>query len=540
MKNKCISISIILIFIFTSMISVEAIAPTPRIDLDEYQLTVTVKNSVYASGTLSICVGQDVGVYDSNGKIMYNCIRVNNSNKQGSFKVQVPSRYLSEGKNIFKIKSSSIKGTINGSNPKTLTIIVNSSKKDQIITANNLTLKVAETKNINASTNSGLPLTYLSDNPSIATVDTKGNVVGRKNGSTKITIRQLGNSSYNPASKVIVVTVSNSNTEGVKKSQSISTKFDRYQFAGINKSISLNAKASSGLKVTYLSSNSKIVTVDSKGKITAKSPGTANIIVKQIGNNQYKSATKNISINVPKIKSRDAALQPWYNALTEQIKWQKNAKYNWSKWRKKGGTVEASKYYGTCITLPSAALQRLSILPKGGFIAGVTSKSNRRKSLNYLKKSPGCITNMNVNSSIRTLAKKNKIQKGDILHSNNHTWVYMGPANSKKTKFVFWECGNSRKNSNTAHKHTVKRNPTIKWVNRINCYTVNTTCTNGTMTGSNLYMAGQNIKITYKPVNGKKLKSVKVDGKAVNIQTYKSSYTFKKLNKNHNIEVIFN
>ena len=217
MKNKIISISIILVFIFTSLISIEAIAPTPRIELDDYQLTVTDKNNVYVSGTVSICVGQDVGVYDSNGKIMYNSVTLKNSNKQESFKVQIPARNLSEGKNTFKVKSTPVKNLINGSNPKTITVTVNStSKKKQTITANDISLKVNETKNINAKVNSGLPLTYKSNNPNVATVDPKGVVLGRSEGSTKVTISQSGNAEYQAVTKDIIVRV-------VKNSSSPST-----------------------------------------------------------------------------------------------------------------------------------------------------------------------------------------------------------------------------------------------------------------------------------------------------------------------------
>ena len=544
MKNKLISISIILMLIFTSLISVEAIAPTPRIDLDEYQIEATDINNVFITGTITTGKGQLIGLYDSSGILLYNYKQVSNSGSEEDFKIQVPKIYIKEDTNTFKVKSLPIKGIINASNSKTVTVKIKSSKKTQTITAKDLTLKVNEKKNINATVNSGLPLTYKSADPNIATIDTNGNIIGRKVGTVKITITQAGNSEYSSVSKTITLTVKNNNSSSTpttnKKDQKITTNFDRYQFDNIKKSINLKAKANSGLSLTYKSSNTKVASIDSKGEITSKGSGTAIITITQAGNSKYKAVNKKVTVVVPKIQSRDKALQPWYDALEEQIKWQKNAKYNWDKWRHKGGDVAASKYYGTCITLPSAALQRLDMLPKGGFVAGVTSKSNRRRSLNYMKKRPGYITNMDVKSSVKTLAKKNKIQKGDILHSNNHTWVYMGPANSKKTKFVFWECGNSAKNSNKAHQHTVKRNPTVKWVNRINCYNINTSCKNGTITGSNLYMASQTIKITYKPIKGKKLKSVTVNGKSVDISKHPTNYTFKKLSKNHNIKVIFN
>ena len=194
MRNKLISICTLVVFLFTTMLSVEAIAPTPRVDLDEYQITSMDINSVYVTGTVSICVGQNVGVYDSNGRIMYNCVTLPNTNSKSIFRVQIPSRYLSNGTNIFKIKSTPVKNVINGSNPKTLTVTIKTEtvKKNQTITANNLELKVNETKNINASITSNLPLTYLSKSPLIATVDAKGNVTGRQAGTATIEIIDIG------------------------------------------------------------------------------------------------------------------------------------------------------------------------------------------------------------------------------------------------------------------------------------------------------------------------------------------------------------
>lgn len=213
MKNKIISLSIIFIFIFTSLISADAISQVPRIELDEYQIQVTDINNVYVSGTVSICKGQLVGVYDSSGIILYSYKELPNTGSSGSFTLQVPARQLKEGTTTFKVKSLPLNGVINGSNPKTLTVKVNSSKMDQTITANNLSLKVNETKNINAKVDSGLSLTYISSNPNIATVDAKGNVLGRSEGSTTIIISQPGNSKYSTASKTITVkVVSNSST----------------------------------------------------------------------------------------------------------------------------------------------------------------------------------------------------------------------------------------------------------------------------------------------------------------------------------------
>ena len=119
---------------------------------------------------------------------------------------------------------------------------------------------------------------YLSQDLNIATVDNNGNVIGRQHGNAKIIISQTGNAQYKPTNTAITVTVVNSSTG--KKKQSISS-IDSYQFNNINQSKVLNAKASSGLKCTYKSSNPSIVAVDSAGKLTSKKAGTTKITITQ-------------------------------------------------------------------------------------------------------------------------------------------------------------------------------------------------------------------------------------------------------------------
>ena len=202
-------------------------SPTPRINLDEYSLTVTDTSKVYVSGTVSIGVGQLIGVYDESDTILYNYKQLNNTNSQVSFNLQVPSRFLKEGTNTFKVKSLPMNGVINSSNPKTLTIKVNTtSKVDQVITANNISLKVNEIKNLNAKVNSGLPLIYISENPTIATVDFNGNVVGRKAGTTRVIISQSGNNSYNPTNKSITITVTDPSTTPVASKNTYTVVFN--------------------------------------------------------------------------------------------------------------------------------------------------------------------------------------------------------------------------------------------------------------------------------------------------------------------------
>ena len=365
MKNKLISVSIILVLIFTMIISVDAAAPSPRVDLNDYELTVTNTINVYVSGTVSMAKGQNIALFDSAGKIPLSYTTVKDTGSQSSFKIQVPATFLKEGTNTFKVISLPVRGKLNASSPKTFTVKVSSSKKDQIITASDLTIKVNEKKKIGASVNSGLPLTYTPENQGIVTVDTNGIVVGRAEGKTRITINQAGNNEYKAVSKTINVTVTDP-TGSTKKNQTISS-IDSYQFADVKKSINLNAKASSGLKVTYKSTNAKIVSVDSNGKLTAKNPGTAKIQVSQAGNTQYKAVTKNITIKVPKRNSYDTAMNPMEEAALAQAKWMKNYSYSWDNWAKGKDkyTIKKSKTCGSCVTYVACVCYRLGLLKDG-------------------------------------------------------------------------------------------------------------------------------------------------------------------------------
>ena len=209
MKNKLISISVSLMLIFSSLIFVEAAAPSPRVDLNEYEVTTTDINNVYVSGIVNMCVGQNIALFDSTGKVPLNYTTVENTGSQGSFKIKVPPVFLQEGTNTFKVISLPVRGKANASSPKTFTVKVKatSTKKNQTITASNITVNVNSSTNINAKVDSGLPLTYWSKNPDIATVNANGTVYGNKVGSTSVTINQAGNNDYNPASKVVNITV---------------------------------------------------------------------------------------------------------------------------------------------------------------------------------------------------------------------------------------------------------------------------------------------------------------------------------------------
>lgn len=87
-----------------------------------------------------------------------------------------------------------------------------------------------------------------------------------------------------------------------------------------DKAFSIGAKAKTGL--TYKSSNTKVATVDSKGKVTIKAAGTAKITISAKATSSYKAATKTLTIKVakaaPVLKTKLTSKNVSYNALRKK------------------------------------------------------------------------------------------------------------------------------------------------------------------------------------------------------------------------------
>ena len=110
-------------------------------------------------------------------------------------------------------------------------------------------------------------------------------------------------------------------TPVVKASQSIAAKSFTKNYG--NKPFNLNAKAKT--KLTYKSSNTKVATVSSSGKVTLKGPGKATITITAAASNQYKSASKNITITV---KPKKATLKKAKSTKKRTLKvmWKRDTK----------------------------------------------------------------------------------------------------------------------------------------------------------------------------------------------------------------------
>lgn len=103
-------------------------------------------------------------------------------------------------------------------------------------------------------------------------------------------------------------------TVAVKNSKNVVSK--KYG----NKAFSIGAKAKTAM--TYKSSNTKVATVDSKGKVTIKAAGTAKITITAKATSSYKAATKTLTVKVakaaPVLKTKITSKNVSYSALRKK------------------------------------------------------------------------------------------------------------------------------------------------------------------------------------------------------------------------------
>jgi autotransporter-associated beta strand protein len=166
----------------------------------------------------------------------------------------------------------------------TVTQSLTVNKLDQSITFNTLPIKTVADSDFNAGAigSSGLAISYTSSVPTVATIS-NGIIHITGAGTTTITASQSGNNIYLAASAVSQSLAVN------KLSQSISFSALPAKRLG-DADVTLNATASSGLAVTWLSSNTNVATIVN-GKLHIIGAGTSNITAQQAGNQMYAAAT---------------------------------------------------------------------------------------------------------------------------------------------------------------------------------------------------------------------------------------------------------
>ncbi|MBS1761678.1 MAG: putative Ig domain-containing protein, partial [Bacteroidetes bacterium] len=135
---------------------------------------------------------------------------------------------------------------------------------------------------LTGSSSSSLPVTYVSDNPSVATIS--GNtltIVGA--GSTFITASQSGNANYNAAADVTIELVVAKADQTITFNALPDKTTDDPDFA-------LTASSTSGLPISYSSSNTAVINISGT---TAEIVGAGNSLItaSQPGNANYNPAT---------------------------------------------------------------------------------------------------------------------------------------------------------------------------------------------------------------------------------------------------------
>lgn len=88
-----------------------------------------------------------------------------------------------------------------------------------------------------------------------------------------------------------------------------------------NKKFSLNAKAQG--KLSYVSSNKKVATIDGSGKVTIKGTGKTTITIKAAETDTYSAATKKITLTIKPKKAAGVALTAKRKAIT--VSWNKDS-----------------------------------------------------------------------------------------------------------------------------------------------------------------------------------------------------------------------
>ena len=377
-----------------------------------------------------------------------------------------------------------------------------------------------------------------------------------------------------------------------KRVQTI-TSISAYTFADRNQTISLNAKTSSGLALDFTSENPGIVSVDGNGVVRSVSPGSTRVKITQKGDDRFEPAEASVTLTVAGYRGREEALAGWRHLLIDTFFHLNGRKYSFARpgkyWTDRNGVWngKTGKNGNTqsCITLPTVSLKRTGIISPG--CGSIWLKSNMAKTPNgtvkRLKRTSSMLSISYPHKSLKYLAKNNKVQYGDILCRSGHTFVYMGKdpqghplvyesgtnrnigngtgvswghhsgghANKltgkinkqiKKSDAVGakWEKGQISDSAFKGHRASGKNlNSPVHIVCSIRTFKIRTSCTNGTITAGNTYMAGQKVDISYAPSEGRTLDYVEVDGKKAENNAHKSSVSFSKLSADHTVNVVY-
>ena len=203
-------------------------------------------------------------------------------------------------------KAREYKGKItisNGTQKAEVSLSCTVTKKAQTLkwAANTDVIPVGESVENAASATSTFPVSYTSDNEAVLKIE-NGKFIGVSTGTANVTASQAGDDTWAAATsitKAIEVTQ--------KEVQTITWEQDLSRILLTDAPITLNANASSGLGVTYESSNPNVLSV-SGHILTVVGKGEAVITAKQAGDNTWAPTSYSLDARVREIDLNAGAL----------------------------------------------------------------------------------------------------------------------------------------------------------------------------------------------------------------------------------------
>ena len=198
------------------------------------------------------------------------------------------------------------------------TVTVEAASKNMSVKASCSSVYVGSGKKISVKAPKGSKISYKSLN-SYVSIDSKGNVKGRKAGTGKVRVT-VSKKGYKKVTKTVTVKV-------VKRNQKVSA---RNITVGVGKSASLGAKAKTGLR--FKSSNTRVATVNSRGVVVGKKTGTAKITVYTKGNGTYNKASRTVTVKVTKPSHKHSYKKTVIPAKTHTVEHKEEGHWVEPKW----------------------------------------------------------------------------------------------------------------------------------------------------------------------------------------------------------------
>ncbi|MBQ6623372.1 MAG: InlB B-repeat-containing protein, partial [Mogibacterium sp.] len=167
------------------------------------RLITNNKEATFVEGSVAKAQGQEVLLKHRLKTIAKK--QMPNTGRETNFKLKVPAKYVEDGK--VSILNVIEKG--DGYKNRARVEVEYVERKQQEIESGqkvSMTFPGLDAK-IKAKSTSGEPLSYVSNDPKIASVDSKGNIVPKGEGETTITIKQIGNGAYEETQKDVKVSV---------------------------------------------------------------------------------------------------------------------------------------------------------------------------------------------------------------------------------------------------------------------------------------------------------------------------------------------